>query len=140
MPIHFCMIHSHVRCFQWNWNIIHCHIFVPELLFLHEIQDYSFLNMCFFPKAGLGQVVWIQHVFFLRNFAFVCIFCEYFCCCRLMKRKSVVGLWELMKPDKEAKVSFQGSFWNVSDCSCLLTKASLQLFYRTHEKANYTSQ
>lgn len=42
----------------------------------------------------------------------------------------------IIQTDKEAKVSFHGSLWNVSDGSCLLTKASSQLSCRTHEKAN----
>lgn len=41
--------------------------------------------------------------------------------------------------DKEAKVSIHGSPWNVSDGSCLLTKASLQLLCRTHGKVNSPS-
>lgn len=53
-----------------------------------------------------------------------------------MEHRSLVTLRGSFKPDKEAKVSFHGSFWNVRDGSCLLTKASLQLFCRTLEKAN----
>lgn len=58
-------------------------------------------------------------------------------CFSLMKRASEVTQWGIISTciDKEAKVSFHGSPWNVGDGSCLLTKASLQLLGRTHEIA-----
>lgn len=58
-------------------------------------------------------------------------------CFSLMKHVSEVTQWGIISTciDKEAKVSFHGSPWNVGDGSCLLTKASLQLLDRTHEIA-----
>lgn len=128
--VHPWMIHCHLRCFQWKC-IIHCHIYVCYECYFCIRSKGIIWNVE--NSTGIQLKIW-RFDYSLTKLVF---FMQRVLCFSLMKCVSEVTQWGIISTciDKEAKVSFHGSPWNVDDDSCLLTKASLQLLGRTHEIA-----